>query len=505
MQRNEPADLGQPRKERRSRASVSVSVLMGLLAATATAAEQEHSFQRNHVLGTSFDLKIRGGSEAQAQQCEAAVLGEIQRLNGILWPGNAESEISRLMVAKGPFVCSPDLYAVLCGSDLWRIRTGGAFTPHLGGLIDLWNGAAKAGAPPQKQGIDDAAATSKTPAWQLNHASRAVRPLRPLQLDVAGLAKGYILDKALAAGRAKAPNATGILLDLGGDIAVWGAWPVDVVDPLHPADNAKPLTTIRLANRAVASSGGYARGFEIAGKRYSHILDPRTGMPAEGVAGATVVAPDAASADAAATALCVMTPSAGVAMIDRLADVECLIVDPKGNRTASRGWAALAAAGANGGATGPTGAAEGAWPKGYSMAIKLSLRNQPKRPMVAAWVADGTGQPVKMLALWGKYKYLKELRTWYSLSFPFRATARNVTRASRPGGMYTLTWDGTDGKGKPVGPGKYRVCIEIAREKGTRVLMSADVACGKAVPALARMRPNAESGGAEVRYGPASE
>jgi len=348
------------------------------------------------------------------------------------------------------------------------------------------------------------------PAWRMSASSRTVNLLRPPHLRVAGLAKGYIVDKALAAGSAKAPGATGILLNIGGDIAAWGSsgsdqasgWNVGVADPLHPADNAKLLTTIRLVNRAVASSGDYARYFEIGPKRYSQIINPRTGRPAGGVTGATVVAVDAMSADAVATALCVLDPKRGVAMVNYLPLTECLIVGADGKQYASRGWRRLELA-ANGSSTVSPAPGGAGWPKGYACEVRLSLRRHRKRPIVAAWIADSRNRPVKMLALWcKKSKYHRKLPRWYALG-AFRYTARNVTRASRSAGVYTLTWDGTDSKGKPVPAGKYTVMIEIAREKGGHVTMSASVACGTKKIASAKMSRNIEADGAEVRYGPA--
>ena len=121
--------------------------------------------------------------------------------------------------------------------------------------------------------------------------------------------------------------------------------------------------------------------------------------------------------------------------------------------------------------------------------------------MVAAWVTDSQGKPIKMLALWGKTKYLRKLSAWYRQGSALRRTAFSIVRASRSAGVYTLAWDGTDLGGKPVSGGDYSIYIEIAREKGTHVLMTASVTCGGKATDTARMKANAESDGAEIRYG----
>src|SRR6185436_14620584 len=95
--------------------------------------------------------------------------------------------------------------------------------------------------------------------------------------------------RAAAAAQAAVPSLAGLLINLGGDIAAWGndagnqkGWLVGVQNPREPYDNAKPLTRLRLANHAVATSGDYERYYTVEGKRYSHLLDPRTGRPAPG-------------------------------------------------------------------------------------------------------------------------------------------------------------------------------------------------------------------------------
>src|SRR5207244_1761975 len=121
--------------------------------------------------------------------------------------------------------------------------------------------------------------------------------------------KSYIIDRAarasLASGQVRA-----VVLNIGGDLVSRGAWTetVGVVDPMDNADNAAPLTRLAVRDRAVATSGSYRRGFDIGGRHYSHIVDPRTGRPASEVIGATVVADRAADAGALATAFCVLKP-----------------------------------------------------------------------------------------------------------------------------------------------------------------------------------------------------
>lgn len=504
--------------ERRRSHHVPIAAILALVvtfAGMVRADVPEERFDRDKVLGTSFALRVRGVSEDRAKACEQAVLAEIGRLSGILHTGDPASEISRLCTASGTVECSADLFHVLQACDQWRKRTGGAFNPHVGGLIGLWQEAARTGRAPDAQQLTAEASKLKRSAWSLSGTGRAVTVLAPLNLKVAGLAKGYIIDRALAAGRGAAPDATGILLDIGGDIATWSAsgksstWVVGVADPAGSEDNAVPMATVGLVNQSVATSGSYARGFTIGGKRYSHILDPRTGRPVATEQAATVVAKDTVTADALATALCVLPATRGVGLVNLIPNAECLIVGADGKKLTSRRWSLLAkAAGAEEPAAKPAGGngdEDGGWPKGNVVTIKLNVKQQSrkgKRPYMAAWVVDKNGRPIKTLAVWGnKSKYYKKLSSWYRLGSSFREQARSVTRASRSAGVYTFAWDGTDRAGKPVPTGAYSVYIELVRDKGSHVVMTASIDCAGASDS-ATMRANAESDGASITYGP---
>ena len=132
------------------------------------------------------------------------------------------------------------------------------------------------------------------------------------------------------------------MINLGGDLTTWGSQPlaVGITNPFGPFENARPLTAVRVKNGAIATSGGYLRGYWIDGRLYSHIIDPRTGRPADATAQATVLAPDSTTANALATALCVLDPREGRELIESMGDVECLIVPVAGDLVRSSGFAA---------------------------------------------------------------------------------------------------------------------------------------------------------------------
>jgi hypothetical protein len=245
---------------------------------------------------------------------------------------------------------------------------------------------------------------------------------------------------------------------------------------------------LEVRDRAVATSGGYRRGFDISGHHYSHIVDPRTGVPAGHVLSATVVAFDAADAGALATAFCVLTPEQSAALARAVAGAEFMLVLADGRRVASAGWNQLITVSPNPVPSTPLGtlyAAEPSpWPQGFELEIALELNRANgfgRRPYVAVWVEDKDRFPVRTVNVWfDKYRYLNELRAWYG-SDRLRAVAEgkelidSVSSATRAPGKYTLKWDGKDNQGKFVAAGNYTVFIEATREHGTYQLIKQDL------------------------------
>ena len=224
---------------------------------------QHFAFHRENVLGTSFELLVNSVRPGEAELCEQQVLAEVERLRLILSTYDSTSEINR--VRAGSPVESSDLKSLLSAYDLWAERTGGAIDVNMAEVIGLWKGA-------------------KTVAPSEEELAKAIA--QPCAYNVDALGKGYIIDRAVEVARRFAPSG---LLNIGGDIRVWGeqTWNIGIADPFAPAENSKQLSGFALRNGAVATSGGYSRFVNLGGQRYSHIIDPRTLRPANGVASAS--------------------------------------------------------------------------------------------------------------------------------------------------------------------------------------------------------------------------
>lgn len=439
-----------------------------------------HVFQEENVLGTSFEMKIAAASDEAAQAAETAALAEIARESALLSSWDTSSEFGRWFHTRGQAVrISPELFEVLSLFDTWRARTGGALDASAEAVSRVWKTAAAEGRIPTVEEKARAVAEARRPHWTLDPAARTATHLDDTPLALNSFVKSYIMDHASDAAL-RTTGVTATVVNIGGDLVVRGNWtePVHIADPLSDAENSAPAARLLVADRAVATSGGYRRGFDAAGKHYSHIVDPRTGDTAEAILSATVIAPRPSDAGALATAFCVLTPAESRKLAAAVPGAEYMLIAANGRRILSPGFAAAVPL--------PAPVPQAA---GDEVTVTFELAQMggfARRPYVAVWIEDKDKYPVKTLALWyQKPRWLPELHAWYR-DDRMRAMsegndiASSLASATRPAGKYTLKWDGKDNAGKPVKAGKYVVCIEAAREHGTYQIMRQEIDFGGA-------------------------
>jgi thiamine biosynthesis lipoprotein len=203
--------------------------------------------------------------------------------------------------------------------------TGGAFDITCGPQVALWRQAGKENRLPTPAQVEAARARS---GWELLElaGSRARKGAESLALDLGGIAKGEAIDRALAV--LAAAGCAGGLVEIGGDLRCFGRrpggrpWEILVRDPYRPGESCASL---EVGEGALCTSGDYFRYTEIEGRRYSHILDPRTGRPAGQASSVTVLAPRAVVADAWATALSVLGPE-GLDRVESRPGLEALMI-----------------------------------------------------------------------------------------------------------------------------------------------------------------------------------
>ncbi len=255
-------------------------------------------------------------AQAGINRAEAAIRTVQVRMN----PHLERTELERLNSAPaGELVpLSSETLHVLRRAKQLHAETRGAFDVTVMPLLETWKSAAREKRLPDVRELAEAREASRWDLLQLS-AEGATKLRDSVRVDLGGIAKGYAIDQAVEA--IQGVGVTAGLVNIGGDLRVFGRpttgefWSVPVRDPFGGGERDF-FAVLRIRDAAVATSGNYARSFEIEGKRYSHIIDPVSGRPVDAVPSVTVVAPDALTADAWATALSVL----GAAGLDLLVD-----------------------------------------------------------------------------------------------------------------------------------------------------------------------------------------
>ena len=430
-----------------------------------------------------MEIKIKSTSEKQASVAEAAAMKEIDRLSSILSGYDINSEFSKwLKTINRAEKVSPELFEVLNLFDQWKDRSGGALDASAQVINKLWKEAAAKQKLPTEDEIKNAVAQVQSKHWVLDAASQTATHLNNAPLILNSFAKSYIIKHAADAAMA-VEEVNAAIVNIGGDIVVAGnrKETVQVSDPKADAENDAPLDKLLISNKAIATSGNYRRGEQINGKWYSHIIDPRTGLPAGDIISATVVAPNATDAGALATAFNVLSTEESKQLAATIPDAEYMIITKDGERITSKGWEALEVPAAK--KTKIIAAAPADQWSEYELVVNLELaqlQGFARRPFVAVWVEDQDKKAVRTISVWfNRDRWLHELRAWYSSNYSKfsgdQAGMSSISSATRSAGKYSLKWDGKDDKGNFVKPGKYTIFIEAAREHGTYQLLSEEM------------------------------
>ncbi len=458
-----------------------------------------------NVLGTSMELKVSATSQKQASLAEAAALAEIKRLNNILSGYDANSEFSQWMKTfNQPVHISKDLFTVLSLFDQWRMQTNGALDASAEVIGKLWKQSATTGHIPTQQELSNAILQVKQTHWKLDAASQTATHLTNAPLRLNSFAKSYIIQSATNAAMSIA-KINGILVNIGGDMVIAGDMneTVQISDPKADAENDAPVDQLLISNKAIATSGNYRRGELINGVWYSHIVDPRTGLPVNEIISATVVAPTATDAGALATAFNILTPTECMALAASVPGAEYLLITKNGERIESTNWKSLELIVPAPSTTNQSTQKD--WKNELLISLELSQQQGfAKRPFAAVWVEDSNGVPVKTIALWyNKPRWLRDLREWYrdnSVAYYNNpADYATTTSATRSPGTYTLKWDGKDDKGNVLKPGKYTIYIEVVREHGGYDLLHQEINCNETAQKY-NLKGNAEIAGVAFDY-----
>ena len=280
-------------------------------------------------LGTLGHIKVIADDEVSGLRALQLAREELKRMDKLVSTYRSDSELARVnrFAWQKPVRVSPEVFELLEKAQMYSGLSGGAFDITVTPLIKLWKKAGKENRLPDKSEIERAKKYVGYEKVILDKKSRTVRfAPKGVELNVDAIAKGYIVDKMVEAIR-KVKGIRAGLVEIGGEVGCFGRdWIIGIENPFVVGNGREVSWRIKVRDGGVATSGNYRRYVQIGAKRYSHIIDPRTGWPADKLPGVTVIAKTVADADALATAVSVMGVKKGLALINSLDGTKAFIV-----------------------------------------------------------------------------------------------------------------------------------------------------------------------------------
>ena len=296
------------------------------------------------VMGTFANLKTIAKDPRTAKKCVETAFAELKKVDKLMSDYKSDSEISEVNrdAFKRAVKVSKSTFEVLQKSAEFSRLSEGAFDITIAPLTELWRSASEVNSVPSEAELAVARSKVGYEKLFLDANEMTVRfAVEGMKLDLGGIAKGYAIDRAIEA--MQAGGAVGGMVDVGGDIRCFGkpprgkkTWRIGLENPAEPKGSDQILSAgagtilliLKLNNAAIATSGGYHRFVLVEGKKYSHIMDRDTGASAQGMSSVTIISQNAINADALATAVSVMGPEKGLALIEKTPQTEAILITP---------------------------------------------------------------------------------------------------------------------------------------------------------------------------------
>jgi thiamine biosynthesis lipoprotein len=304
------------------------------LAAAPAGGELERFESTQREMGVPFKIILYVRDQTAANRAFQAAFSRISELNQVLSDYDDQSELSRLTrtaPSPKPVPVSDPLWLVLERSQRLAEQTDGAFDVTVGPYVRLWRRARRSKEMPSTERLADARAAVGYQFLKLDPQHHTAQLLRPqMRLDLGGIAMGYAVDETLK--RLRELGITRALVDASGDIGVGdpppgrAGWTIAVVPLSH---EGTPTKQILLANAAVSTAGDAFQHVVIDGQRYSHIVDPHTGLGMTDRVGVTVIAADCLTADGLDTAVAALGPARGLELVEKTPGAAAFLVRPR--------------------------------------------------------------------------------------------------------------------------------------------------------------------------------
>jgi thiamine biosynthesis lipoprotein len=311
--------------------NVLLVLILVLFSSTTDAQDLKSAKKVVKLMGCGFEVSAISDDENEAWKAVEAGIKEIERIEKLISSWNPNSQTSKINNKAGIDAVRVDyeLFQLINRSMKISALTEGAFDISFASMDKIWCFGGEEHEFPAKNEIEEASSKInwKNIICDKENATVFLKE-KGMRIGFGGIGKGYAANRAIR--KMKELNIEGALVNASGDIMSWGKslntadWNVIIADPKN---KEKGLGNIRIENSAIVTSGNYERFFTSEGKRYSHIIDPRTGIPTTGIKSVTVVTIDAEIADALATSVFVLGVDKGLKLINSLKNTECLIID----------------------------------------------------------------------------------------------------------------------------------------------------------------------------------
>lgn len=288
-----------------------------------------------YLMGSDFEITVCAKTISEGEKAISLAIEEIRRIEALISSWKSTSETSKINSAAGlkEQQVSDELFELIDRSIKLSKLTDGAFDISYASLDEVWKFDGSMTQMPSGESIAKSISNVGYRNIELNYQNKTVfLKKKGMKIGFGAIGKGYAADMAKSLLISKGIESG--LINASGDISSWGkkpdgsSWKVAITNPL---DKTNSFGTFPIYNQAVVTSGNYEKFVNFNGKRYAHIIDPRTGYPATGILSVTIFAPRAELADALATAVFVMGAEVGIDRINQLKQVECILVKEDGS------------------------------------------------------------------------------------------------------------------------------------------------------------------------------
>lgn len=300
-----------------------------------------HSFgqivhkRKMSMLGSPFEVTVVAKDTVQGNEYIDLAVLEVKRIENLISDWIPTTEISQVNQNAGikPVKVSDEVFELVERANKISKVTDGAFDISYASMDKIWKFDGSMKEMPTPEAIKKSVERIGYQKIIMDKVNKTIfLKDKGMKLGLGGIGQGYIADKAKDLLKSK--GCVSGIINVSGDISTWGKqpdgslWTVGLVNPLN---KNKVFATFPLEDSAVETSGNYEKYVTFNGKRYSHIIDPRTGYPASGVVSVSVFAKTTEVADALATGIFVMGTEVGLNLVNQMKGIGCIIVDEKGN------------------------------------------------------------------------------------------------------------------------------------------------------------------------------